>query len=261
MKNLYILSMAFFVALSVSAQEGNETLLNESRTWTICSWTSPQQPDTKLYYEYVLRGDTTINDIRFKQSFQRRVDGKDGGDFRPSLWVGQNGDKCYVATFESGKSNDILDLQMSMDFGLKVGDTYQQKDMTGFCLNYEVTSVGDTVVDSSTDKTTRKVIHLKCMNYPDDSRFHEVWVEGIGSLSEGSFGAYNKTATGQLTQTVKCTEGAETLIDQLVASAISTVMKSETKYTDKMFNLQGQQLNGLATKGVVVRKGKKYVSR
>ena len=238
MKNLYILSMAFFIALSVSALEGNETLLNESRTWTICSWTSPQQPDTKLYY-----------------------DGKDGGDFRPSLWVGQNGDKCYVATFESGKSNDILDLQMSMDFGLKVGDTYQQKDMAGFCLNYEVTSVGDTVVDSSTDKTTRKVIHLKCMNYPDDSRFHEVWVEGIGSLSDGPFGAYNKTATGQLTQTVKCTEGAETLIDQLVASAISTVMKSETKYTDKMFNLQGQQLNGLATKGVVVRKGKKYVSR
>ena len=91
MKKFYIVLLFFSVALTLSAQEERSSLLSENRRWTICSWTSPSQSDTKLYYEYVLRGDTTINGIRFKQSYKRRVDGASGDEFRPASWVGQQG--------------------------------------------------------------------------------------------------------------------------------------------------------------------------
>ena len=79
MKKFYIVLLFFSVALTLSAQEERSSLLSENRRWTICSWTSPSQSGTKLYYEYVLRGDTTINGIRFKQSYKRRVDGASAG--------------------------------------------------------------------------------------------------------------------------------------------------------------------------------------
>ena len=261
MKKFYIVLLFFSVALTLSAQEERSSLLSENRRWTICSWTSPSQSGTKLYYEYVLRGDTTINGIRFKQSYKRRVDGASGEDFRPASWVGQQGDKCYVATFESGNSKELVDLQTSMDFGLKVGDSYQQKDLSGFCLNYEVTAVGDTVVESSTDKTVRKVIHLKYQNYPDDSQFQEVWVEGIGSLSEGPFGAYNKTRTGQVTQTVRCIDGDETLIEQQVATGISSAKNADARAAENVFNLQGQPMKTASKRGVYIHNHHKYIVR
>ena len=62
MKKFYIVLLFFSVALTLSAQEERSSLLSENRRWTICSWTSPSQSGTKLYYEYVLRGDTTINE-------------------------------------------------------------------------------------------------------------------------------------------------------------------------------------------------------
>jgi len=71
-------------------------------------------------------------------------------------------------------AGDVLDI---------VGSGYDDGKVT-------VTSVTDTILDSSTDRTVRRCIHVHSVVNPEQE---DVWVEGIGSLRYGITGVMLST--------------------------------------------------------------------
>ena len=253
-----IVIMSFAV---VSAQTEYESLLSESKIWTMRYHLSlaPDAGDVYKFSEYRLAGESVINGIPFKRV---QIRNRDDGEEFPDEWkdeyfsIGQDDGKIYM------KYNDDDNIFAVMDFSLKKGDTFVlAPDPDPYSqMNFYVTEVTDTVLVSSTDKTPRKCLHLQVGDMPG---MDEVWIEGIGSLYGGLEGTVRYLKVGSFPNLMSCTDEDQVLYKYSDPSGISVQHASSGSIRGDapVYNLQGQRVESVPRKGVYIQNGKKVVMK
>ena len=253
-----IVIMSFAV---VSAQTEYESLLSESKLWTMRYHLSlaPDAGDIYHFFEYRLAEESIINGIPFKRVQARNSD--DEGEY-PDEWedaffsIGQDDGKVYM------KYNDDDNIFAVMDFSLKKGDTFVLAETPDpySQMNFYVTEVTDTVLVNSTDKTPRKCLHLKVFHMTGRD---EVWIEGIGSLYGGLEGVAMYHYLGSFPNLMSCTDGDQMLYEYSDPSGISVQHASSGSIRGDapVYNLQGQRVESVPRKGVYIQNGKKVVMK
>lgn len=226
MKKIIMVSMSLLCCAPALAQEEFESLLSESKVWTMTTKPSlnPEEfGDLRYIEETKLVGDTIINGIHFMRKYNRRCK---QGDEMPTKWsatneyLGQEGSRIYQYSSRSKKM--ILD----MDFALGVGDkvSYYFDDEV-VLFDFVVTAVSDTIIGNSTDKARRRCMYAQVEDCPSVT---DVWIEGIGSMQYGISGVWKTMATGSFDQMIKCTDG-----NKCIFTANATV----DEYTDPKTNV------------------------
>ncbi|MBO5549715.1 MAG: leucine-rich repeat domain-containing protein [Prevotella sp.] len=232
-----------------------ESLMTGERIWTMCSYNS-YSATGKNYYEMRLGKDyVTLEDIPFNILYLRDyMNGAYGGWYGHSH-VGYQDGRYYSFYFDDNHVYPI------MDFNLQKGDVFQQYGQEYSTQPYIVTAVSDTIISNSTEKKVRKVIYLTNLRDPDDPERQEVWIEGVGSLNGGIMGTYNQAAIGGVYKVLKCTAHGNVLLENgSVPTDISTTLHHGKQHNGlKSFNLKGQQVPVLPSKGIVIQNDKKYI--
>ena len=188
------------------------TLLSDSKEWTTVHLGAlpPKYQHTFSYEQIKLGSALEVDGMTFKQivssSWWYDQDG-------PSNWketddyLGEADGKVYLYNQKSQNTVQI------MDFTLKVGDTYRQM-LTGGpnddYMDFVVTAVTDTVIATSVDKTPRKCLYL---SRAGSTNIDDVWVEGIGSLVGGVYGAYVQLMVGAIPSLRSCQENGKALYE------------------------------------------------
>ena len=251
-----IVIMSFAV---VSAQTEYESLLSESKIWTMRYHLvlAPDAGDIYGFSQYRLAEESIINGIPFKRVQARN---RDDGEEYPDEWkdaffsIRQDDGKVYM------KYNDDDNIFAVMDFSLKKGDTFvMAPDPYPYSqINFYVTEVTDTVLVNSTDKTPRKCLHLQVGDMPG---MYEVWIEGIGSLYGGLEGVAMYHAVGSVPNLMSCTDEDQVLYKYSDPSGISVQHASSGSIRGDapIYNLQGQRLTDKPRKGIYIQNGRKYI--
>lgn len=255
--------MSLFDILAVGAQEDYESLLSESKVWTMIIKPSvnPEVYGKLLYInETKLVGDTVINGVHFKQKYERQC--RQGEDM-PAEWsatkeyLGQDGSKVYL--FSSFTDKMILDTDISLQVGDKLA-CYDLSFYTDLLFNYMVTEVSDTVLDCSTDKVCRKCVYVHVENRPlNHPLFTDVWIEGIGSQNYGISGVWRTMAVGANVNMIKCTDGDAVIYQKELPLNILD-MRSCRIESKTIYDLQGRHLTSVPAKGVYIQNGKKRIA-
>lgn len=226
MKKIIMVSMSLLCCALALAQEEFESLLSESKVWTMTTKPSlsPEEFGDLCYIEETkLVGDTIINGIHFMRKYNRRCK---QGDEMPANWsatneyLGQEGSRIYQYSSRSKK------MIPDMDFALEVGDkvSYYFDDEV-VLFDFVVTAVSDTIIGNSTDKARRRCMYAQVEYCPSVT---DVWIEGIGSMQYGISGVWKTMATGSFDQMIKCTDG-----NKCIFTANATV----DEYTDPKTNV------------------------
>lgn len=263
-KIIALLLMSLFDILAVGAQEDYETLLSESKVWTMMikpSVNSEVYGDLCYINETKLVGDTVINGINFKQKYERQCK---QGEEMPAEWsatkefLGQDGSKVYL--FSSFTNKMILDTDISLQVGDKLG-CYDLSFYRDLLFNYMVTVVSDTVLDCSTDKVRRKCVYVYVENRPPNHPlFTDVWIEGVGSQNYGISGVWRTMTVGAYVNMIKCTEGDAVIYQKDLPLNLQDM--SSCRIENKtIFDLQGRHLLKMPLKGVYIQNGKKRIVR
>jgi len=253
MKKLLFIVVALFTVVSMNAQEIEyESLLSESKVWTMVCYKSNQLSEIKLV------GDTVINGIHFMQKYERLCE---IGEEMSADWVatdeylGQDGGKIYL--FSSRTKRLILD----MDFSLKVGDKIGCYDVfygTEPQFIFVVESVSDKIIDSSTDKVRRKCVYLE-VDDPDCIASDE-WIEGIGSAKYGIAGEYLLLASGNVFNLMKCTDGDTILYLSDTYAGIKEAKASTPAIDSTYYTLSGIRVTKPRL-GIYIHDGKKKLMK
>lgn len=262
MKYYIIISMSILCFIPTLAQEDYESLLSESKVWTmmIKPNVNPEKyGDLRYINETKLIGDTVINGIHFMQKYERQCK---QGEEMPTEWsatqeyLGYDGSKVYL--YSSITDKMILD----MDFSLIDGDILGCYDLFSYSdllYNNVVTAVSDTVLDCSTDKVRRKCVYVHEEGRPlDNPLFTDVWIEGIGSLNYGISGVWRNMAVGAYEYMIKCTDRDAVIYQNDIPLGIQTKLLYKTD-SNVIYNLQGRQIFSLPSKGIYVQNGKKII--
>ena len=201
MKKCIIVFLGLLFTVPSLAQEGYESLLSESKVWTM-GYKGVVNPlvygDIYFFIDTKLVGDTVINDIHFMQKYQRQWN---LGEETPAEWtatgeyLGQDGGKIYQYTDWS--KNVALD----MDISLNVGDRINYDDID--LLYFEATAVSDTILADADDNKPRRCVEVET----EMPHITDVWIEGIGSVTLGIRSMYNHVAAGAVPKLYKCTDG------------------------------------------------------
>ena len=153
------------------------SLFDQSNLWSVLdNHTSEHGPTDPYSYLksswYKIGNDTTINDIAYKNLLKST-------DPEHKQWIGsgcfrQDGDRVYF--LNSGRE------MLLYDFGMAVGDIMESAIIEGFFYASRLDSVGDITLQN----TVRKIYYLTeyPASYPDTKK-GEVWIEGIGSITNG----------------------------------------------------------------------------
>lgn len=201
MKKCIIVFLWLLFTVPSLAQEGYESLLSESKVWTM-GYKGVVNPlvygDIYFFIDTKLVGDTVINDIHFMQKYQRQWN---LGEETPAEWtatgeyLGQDGGKIYQYTDWS--KNVALD----MDISLNVGDRINYDDID--LLYFEATAVSDTILADADDNKPRRCVEVET----EMPHITDVWIEGIGSVTLGIRRMYDHLADGAVPKLYKCTDG------------------------------------------------------
>lgn len=201
MKKCIIVFLWLLFTVPSLAQEGYESLLSESKVWTM-GYKGVVNPlvygDIYFFIDTKLVGDTVINDIHFMQKYQRQWN---LGEETPAEWtatgeyLGQDGGKIYQYTDWS--KNVALD----MDISLNVGDRINYDDID--LLYFEATAVSDTILADADDNKPRRCVEVET----EMPHITDVWIEGIGSVTLGIRRMYDHLAAGAVPKLYKCTDG------------------------------------------------------
>lgn len=201
MKKCIIVFLWLLFTVPSLAQEGYESLLSESKVWTM-GYKGVVNPlvygDIYFFIDTKLVGDTVINDIHFMQKYQRQWN---LGEETPAEWtatgeyLGQDGGKIYQYT--DWTKNAALD----MDISLNVGDRINYDDID--LLYFEATAVSDTILADADDNKPRRCVEVET----EMPHITDVWIEGIGSVTLGIRRMYDHLADGAVPKLYKCTDG------------------------------------------------------
>ena len=254
--------MSLFCFIPALAQERYESLLSESKVWTMMikpSVNPEEYGDLRYINEIRLDGDTIINEMHFMQKYERQCK---QGEEMPTEWsatkeyLGQDGSKVYL--YSSITDKMILD----MDFSLKDDDILECYDLSSnsdLLYNNVVTAVSDTVFDCSTDKVHCKCVYVHVDGWSlDHPLFTDVWVEGIGSLNYGISGVWRTMSVGAYVKMIKCTDGDTVTYQNDIPLGIRT-MSSHKPDSSAIYNLQGREVLSLPNKGIYIQNGKKVI--
>ena len=167
----------------------NHTLLSDDKEWTMAYLGAMPPEYEHLFSLRQIKLGSTIefNGMSYRQLVDswRESDQESYGDWTElNKYIGEADGKVYLYDAE------LQDAVTVMDFTLKVGDTYRQQysnDLNDGYMDYVVVAVKDTVFASSIDKIPHKCIYLSRRGSSD---VDDIWVEDIGSLVGGVFGAY-----------------------------------------------------------------------
>ena len=186
-------------------------LINDNKEWTMAylGAVGPEYQHTFSYEQIKLGSAIEVDGMTFKQivssSWWNDQDG-------PSNWketdeyLGEADGKVYLYNQKSQNTVQI------MDFTLQVGDTYRQMQMgdPNDYMDFVVTAVTDTVIATSIDKTPRKCLYL---SRPGSTTIDDVWIEGIGSLVGGVYGALEQLMAGAIPTLRTCQQDGQTLYE------------------------------------------------
>ena len=254
----FITILIGLLTLNVVAQETRPSIIGDDKAW-LESYTLPHSQndgDYVMYTEYTLRDGKIIDDIQFMEIYQRTRQNeipKFEEWSSNNEYLGEQNGKVYLYNEASQQKLQV------MDFSLNVGDTYRQYnwDNGDSYEDFVVTDVSTIVIEKSTDKTPRKCLYLSRSGSEETT---EVWVEGIGSLTGGIYGAYEQLIDGAVPCLIQCTVGDEIIYLDTTATGIQTSQTVRHIASDtQIYNLQGQQLKSMPHKGIYIRGGKKQV--
>jgi hypothetical protein len=273
MKRVIVALTSLMCFVSAMAQEEYESLLSESKVWTMMEKPSVNPEvygDLRYIIETKLVGDTIINGIHFMQKYERKCK---QGDEMPSTWtatnnfLGQDGSKIYQY---DGWESISLDMDLSLNVGDKISyyDSYNyDDDHHDVLFEFIVTAVSDTIIVGSTDSKNRRCVYAQIEDYPSMT---DAWIEGIGSIQKGISGVWLTMAVGSFLQLIKCTDGdtilyiSDTFEDENISDIKSPGILREQPHA--IYDLQGRRLplNGCKQqqtpqKGVYIQNGKKYI--
>ena len=204
---LFMLMLVF--PFAVSAQKEYDSVVSESRLWTMDMnmRLNPKEYNINWETEMKLAGDTLINGINFMRRYYRDWQ---KGEEKPERWittneyVGQDGSKVYIY------DDMFKTMKLDMDFSLNVGDKIVVDDEDPYYFYFVVTAASDTILDSSTDRTPRRCLHVQMEQFPDVTNVYDtdIWIEGIGSLTYAVSGVKQFLATGGADfKLTRCTDG------------------------------------------------------
>ena len=187
-------------------------LINDNKEWTMAylGAVGPEYQHTFSYEQMKLGSSIEVDGMTFKQIVSSSWWNDQNG---PSNWnetddyLGEADGKVYL--YNQQTKNTVL----IMDFTLKAGDTYRQmhtSDSNDENMDFIVTAVIDTVIATSVDKTPRKCLYL---SRPGSTSRNDVWIEGIGSLVGGVYGAYVQLSVGAIPTLRTCKEDGQTLYE------------------------------------------------
>ena len=209
MKVIVLFMMSLLGILTTVAQEDYESLLSESKVWTMMikpSVNPEEYGDLRYINETKLVGDTVINGIHFKQKYERQC--KQGKEM-PAKWsaknefLGQDNARVFCYS-ENNKSISVI-----MDLSLTVGDIFcLPEDFEGY--NLSVYSQSVSFLPHSTDNKLRRCLYLAHGNILEGET--QIWTEGVGSLEYGIIGDAFQS-TGAFLRLMKCSEGDDVLYE------------------------------------------------
>lgn len=253
MKKLTIISMSLLCLVPTWAQEEFESLLSESKVWTI-SYKAVLNPemysDTLFFVDTKLVGDTVVNGIHFMQKYRREWK---WGEEIPADWtatkeyLGQDGGKIYKYSDVSKKM--VLDMDISLNVEDKISYDY---DVLSY---FKATVVSDTILTNTDDNKSRRCIRVEL----EQPRGTDVWIEGIGSITLGITGMDNLLATGAIPKLYMCTDEGVIIYQATLPTAIQSVRSY--KLESAIYNLQGRKLQQTPQKGLYIQNGKKVIVR
>lgn len=251
--------MLMMLPLAAVAQSEAESLLSAGKTWVMCyTADEPKLRDLKGYVEQMLGDEIVKDNISFRQILERQcsIEGEQcpPPDFEETdNYVGQdtNGKVYYYW----GQYDVYI---VVMDFSLKEGDTYFQKDTEGYVWDeFVVTKVSEENFSNHSDGKPRKCICLSSVhNYP----LSDVWIEGVGSIYGGLKGASFFQWVGGGMSLYQCRESGSVIYQSPQSTTGINGHRSDIA-TEKapMYNLHGQRLNVGSQKGIYIQNGKKVV--
>jgi|GEM_PF-2383528 len=176
--NFFAKGQDFISEKTKQSSESEFSLLDPSNFWSVVvDTTSVPVPNFDPYKDvkstwYKFGKDTTINNMPVKTLLNMAWPHFYG--WAISGYFRQDGSKIY---FWEGNREILL-----YDFGLSVGETFKSAIHPDFSYISRLDSVRDTTLNNS----VRKIYYLT--EYPDfdpSKKQREVWVEGIGSISDG----------------------------------------------------------------------------
>ena len=195
------------VCTSAWAQE-YRPVLEEGKTWTLdCNVAGGNVHHT--YTEYTISKSTVVNGINFWNVSQKNNYGDTGETTEPEvvprMIVGEKDGKLYFWNGDE-QQKPVLFMDFSLTAGSSIGlETFK---FDGQNVHIEVTAVSDTVLASSSDKSSRRCLHVSYLvedrpgNWAEAER--DVWIEGIGSLKYGIMFPYYFGTTGGIMSLYGC---------------------------------------------------------
>ena len=267
MKRFIIVSMSLMCLVPALAQEEFESLLSESKVWTMMikpSVNPEEYGDLCYIHETKLMGDTIINNIHFMRKYERQCK---QGEEMPAAWsatneyLGQDGSKIYM--YSSWSKKTILDMDLSLKVGDKIGyyDLMDKDDDPDVLFYFVVTAVSDTIIGGSTDQKSRRCVYVQVKGIPS---LTDVWIEGIGSMQKGITGVWLTMAAGGFEQMMKCTDG-DAVLYQLDNSqgetGIEEVKDSVPSIDSPYYTLDGIRVTNQPKRGIYIHDGKKRLAQ
>ena len=233
-----------------NVQESAVSFLVEGKTWYYGD------------YYYIVKGDTTINDVPCKKIY------KNGEDYMAALYEEGKRVMCFLP----GQADNAW---MLYDFGLEEGDVFTPFN-NGYDFNYQAVVIHvDTIYIDGVPY--RRLASALC--YPDtDLDTTGFWLEGVGSWLD-LFIPFVTGIRDSIPVLSDCKIGDErigtyfadasykNLIWGKIANyfddclGVEAVADTQENNNSTIFDLQGRRLKTAPEKGVYIRGGKKFIRK
>ena len=146
-------------------------------------------------------------------------------------------------------------LPVIMDFSLMPGEVFHAYNaVNDMYTDYRVTAVSDTILDSSTAKSS-KCIYLQSVENPQDT---DIWIEGVGSLKYG-IAVHNPDRVDSNSCLVTCRNNGSILYHHSEDALSITPRTVDSSLAGYSYDLQGRRLTTEPRKGVYIRDGRKVM--
>ena len=247
MKKYIIISMSLMCFVPTLAQEEYESLLSESKVWTMrykLVYNPEGSGDVYNFVDTKLVGDTIINGVHFKQKYRR--DWSATGEY-----LGQEGGKVYQ--YYDKTKRMVLDMVMSLQVGDRTACLYHED----IPLYFIATAASDTTLNNTDEIKPRRCVHVQMEHH----RTTDVWIEGIGSVTIGVKGLGYYLSSGAIPKLYRVTDGDAVIYQSDSTLDIQGVRLYRSDGDDTIYDLQGHRLTDNTIKGLYIHNGKKRIAR
>lgn len=234
------------------------SLLQDNKEWMMSyqPFVAPEFEGTANYEQIALGASADVDGHIFRQIEVARWE--NGNEVPTSkektdTYLGEQDGKVYM--YNEASQQKLL----VMDFSLNVGDTYRQYnwDNGDSYEDFVVRDISTVVIEKSTDKTPRKCLSI---SHSGSEEITEVWIEGVGSLTGGIYGAYEQLMDGAVPRLLQCTVVEDIIYLDTTATGIQTSHTARhTTHNTQIYNLHGQRMSSVPQNGIYIRGGKKQV--